>query len=94
MKLEQEDGLGAGGFLDPPRRSSLGGLQQPEIVGQMKNPSLEAVRRRWWRAFDRVCYWMVLIRLSIHDRIFGPEPPTLADLKRETTNRAFPNGMK
>jgi hypothetical protein len=36
----------------------------------------------------------VLIRLSIHDRIFGPEPPTPADLKRQADHerlvRAFP----
>jgi hypothetical protein len=94
MKLEQEDGLGAGGFLDPPRRCSFGGLQRPEIVGQMENPSLEAVRRLWWRAFDRVCYWMLFIRLSTYDRIFGPELPTPADLKREADHerlvRVFP----
>ena len=83
MKPQQEDGLAAGGFLDQPRECSLRGLQRPEIVGQMENPSLEAIRRLWWRAFDRVCYSMVSIRLSIHDRIFGPEPPTPADLKRE-----------
>jgi hypothetical protein len=83
MKLEQEDGLGAESFLDQPRECSLGGLQRPEIVGQMANPVLEAFRRLWWRAFDRVCYCMVFVRLSIHDRIFGPEPLTPADLKRE-----------
>ena len=98
MKPEQEDGLGAGGFLDEPRECSLGGLQRPEIVGQMENPSLEAIRRLWWRVFDRVCYWMVLIRLSVQDRIYGPEPPIPADLKREADHyrliRAFPNGMK
>jgi hypothetical protein len=82
MKPEQE-GLGAGDFLDHPRECSLAGLQQPEIVGQVENPWLEAIRRLWWRAFDRVCYWMVFIRPSIYDRIFGPEPPTAADLKRE-----------
>jgi hypothetical protein len=49
----------------------------------MENPSLEAVRRLWWRAFDRVCYWMVLIRLSVQDEIYGPEPPIPADLEHE-----------
>jgi len=55
---------------------------------------LEAIRRLSWRAFDRVCYWIVLIRLSIFDRIYGPEPPTPADLKREADHErlvsAFP----
>jgi hypothetical protein len=32
MKPELEE-FGAGGFLDQPRECSLGGLQQPEIVG-------------------------------------------------------------
>jgi hypothetical protein len=44
---------------------------------------LEAIRRQWWRALDHLCYWFVLIRLSTHDRIFGPEPPAPADKKRE-----------
>ena len=56
MKQEQEDGLGAEGLLNQPRECSLGGLQRPEIVGQLENPVLEAIRRLWWRAFDRVCY--------------------------------------
>jgi hypothetical protein len=82
MKPEKEK-LAAGGFLDQPRECSLGGLQQPEIVGQVRNPWLEAVRRLWWRAFDSVCYCMVFFRQSVHDRIFGPEPPILADIKRD-----------
>ena len=83
MKSEQHNRLGNQGFLDQPGECSFGGIQQPEIVGQIENPSLEGIRRLGWRAFDRVCYCMVFIRLSIHDRIFGPEPPTPADLKRE-----------
>jgi hypothetical protein len=83
MKPEQEDGLGAGGFLDLPRECSVEGLQPPEIVGQVDNPVLEPIRRLWWRAFDRVCYCMVFIRLSIDDWIFRPEPPTPADLIRD-----------
>jgi hypothetical protein len=72
----------------------LKGLQPPEIVGQMENPALETVRPFWWRAFDRVCNFFVLIRLSIFDRIYGPEPPTPADEKREADHErllmAFP----
>ena len=83
MKLEQDDGLEVKDFLHQPSECSLGALQQPEIVGQMENRSLEAIRRLWWQACDRMCYCLVFIRLLIHDRIFGPEPPTLADLKRE-----------
>jgi hypothetical protein len=94
MKLQQEDGLGAGGCLDLPRACSAEGLQPPEIVGQVENSVLEAIRRLWWRAFDRVCYWIVLMRLSIHNRIYGPEPPTRADQIREGDHerlvRAFP----
>ena len=43
----------------------------------------------WWRALDRVRYWIVL-----YDRIYGPEPPTPADLKCEADHeklvRVFP----
>jgi hypothetical protein len=94
MKPDQDDRLGKRDFLDQSKVCSVHGLQPPEIVGQMENPALEAVRRLWWRAFDRVCYWIVLIRFSIHDRIYGPEPPTRADLIREDDYerlvRAFP----
>ena len=52
------------------------------------------VHRLWWRVFDRICCRIVLMRMSIFDRIYGPEPPTPADLKRETDHerlvRAFP----
>jgi hypothetical protein len=50
---------------------------------------LEAIRRLWWRAFDRVCYWIVLMKLSIHHRIYGPEPPRHAPTKYV---RAIMNG--
>jgi hypothetical protein len=90
MKLEQ-DHLGERSVVSPVTECPLGRLQTPEIVGQVENPVL---RRLWWRVFDRVCYCMEFIRLSIHDRIFGPEPPTPADLKREADHerlvRAFP----
>ena len=93
MKLEQDDRLEEGNFRQP-RECSAESLAPPEIVGEVANPVLEAIRRLSWRALDRVCYWIVVIRLSIHDRIFGPEPPTLADLKREVYHerlvRAFP----
>jgi hypothetical protein len=47
----------------------------PEVT----NPVLEAMRRLWWRAFDRVSCWILFVRLSIHHRIYGPEPPTSPD---------------
>jgi hypothetical protein len=91
MKPEQDDRLGD---VSQPTQHSLERLQPPEIIGQVENPALETVRRFWWRALDRVCCCFVLIRLSIHDRIFGPEPPTPADLKRDAHHerlvRAFP----
>jgi hypothetical protein len=84
MKPEQQNLLGVQGVLSQPGECSVEGLQPPEIVGQVENPVLEAIRRLWWRAFDRVCDLIVLIRLSIYDRIFGPEPPILADIERES----------
>ena len=75
MKPDQDDRLGERDFLDQSKERFLEGLQPPEIVGQMENPSLEAIRRLWWRAFDSVCYWTVLARLSIFECILGAEPP-------------------
>ena len=94
MKPEQDDWVGTRGVVGPPREFSLEKLQPPEIVGQVDNPVLETVRRLWWRGFDYVCGFFVLIRLSIFDRIYGPEPLTPADLTREADHkrlvRAFP----
>jgi hypothetical protein len=94
MKPEQDDRLEAEGDLGSPREFSLERLQPPEIVGEVRNPLLETVRRFWWRAFDRLCGFFVLIRLWIFDRIHGPEPPTPADLERDADHerlvRAFP----
>src|SRR5437868_15386577 len=73
MKPEQETRP-----CSQPRKSSIEALPPPEIVGEVADPRLETVRRLWWRALDRGCYWVVLIRLSIHNRIYGPEPPTSA----------------
>jgi hypothetical protein len=44
---------------------------------------LEAIRRLFRRAFHHICDRIVIIRLSIHDRIFGLDPRTAAALKRE-----------
>jgi hypothetical protein len=81
------------GVFRQPRECSLQRLQAPEIVGQMDNPVLESMRRFSWRAFDRVCDWSVVMRLSIHDRIFGPEPPTYTDLEPEE-NRPSNRGWR
>jgi hypothetical protein len=62
-------------------KAAIGALPPPEIVGEVADPRIETVHRLWWRAFDRACYWVVLMRLSIHDRIYGPEQP--AEFKRE-----------
>jgi hypothetical protein len=58
-------------------------LKSPEIVGEIENPALEAVRRFRWRAFDSLCGCFVSLRLWLFDRIHGPELPTAADLQRE-----------
>jgi hypothetical protein len=83
MKREQ-DRFEMRGAVSQPTECSIDRLQPMEIVGQVDNPVLEAMRRLWWRAFDRLCYYVVFIRLSIHSRIYGPEPPTPGDLHRET----------
>ena len=57
------------GSVRQPIEHSLELFQLPEIVGQVDSPAIEAIRRLWRRALDRVCYCVVLIRLSIRDRI-------------------------
>jgi hypothetical protein len=95
MKPDQDDRLGERGFLEQPKECSVHGLQPPEIVGQVENPVLEAIRCLWWRAFDRVCYWIVLARLSIFECILGAEPPRPADHNREADDRMdkYPSGQ-
>jgi hypothetical protein len=83
MKPDRHNWFGVEGVLSQRRECSAESLREPEIVGEITNPTFEIMRRFWWRAFDRVCYCFVLVRLSIRDRICGPEPPTSADLKRE-----------
>jgi hypothetical protein len=83
MKPDRDDWLQGAGDLSELGEFSLEKLQSPEIIGQVDNPVLETLRRLSWRNFDRVSGFFVLMRLSIHDRIHGPEPPTPADLTRE-----------
>jgi hypothetical protein len=80
MKPERDNRLGR---IRQSAGCSLERLRPAEIVGEIQNPVLETARRVWWRAFHRVCYCFVLMRLSILDRIYGPEPVTPADLQRE-----------
>jgi hypothetical protein len=50
--------------------------------------------RFWSRVIDRIEYAVTSVRLAIRDRIWGPEPATLADRQREAQKeklqRAFP----
>jgi hypothetical protein len=39
--------------LVKPEEFSVKSQQPTEIVGQVDNPVLEAIRRLWWRGFDR-----------------------------------------
>jgi hypothetical protein len=70
MKREQHERRGERCVVGNPTQRSLEGLRAPEIIGELSNPLLETVRRLWWRAFDRVCDCVVLMRLSIHNRIY------------------------
>ena len=87
MKSAEDHRLEGRGVIRQPGECSLEGLRPPEIVGQIDNAVLEAVRRSSWRAFDRVCDCFVVLRLLIHDRIFGHQPPTPAELERGTSTR-------
>jgi hypothetical protein len=96
MKPDRHDWFRVGGALSQPRDYSAESLRPPEIVGQVENPVLETMRCLWWQAFDRICGCVMLIRLSIQDRIYGPESPKFVDLEREVDHerlvRGFPVG--
>jgi hypothetical protein len=83
VKLEQDNQPGTRDLFGDPRGCSLESRAPPEIVGQIDNPVLEAIRRFSWRAVDRVCDWFVVLRLSMHERIFGSQSPRPAELERE-----------
>ena len=87
MKSEQDNRPGARGFFSHPRECSPERPQLPQIVGQIDNPVLEAIRRFSWRAFERVCDWFVVMRLSMHDRISGSQSSTPAELDRENNQQ-------
>jgi hypothetical protein len=80
MKPEQDGWFGAGGAISQSRECCDETPPLPEIVGEVTNPVLETMRCLWWREFDRICSCVMLIRLFIQDRIYGPEPPIAADL--------------
>jgi hypothetical protein len=50
--------------------------------------------RLFWKALDRIDYAVTLVRCWVVDSIYGPEPATPADLKREAEHErlreAFP----
>ena len=50
--------------------------------------------RLFWEALDRVDYAVTLVKCWVVDCIYGPEPPTPADLEREAEHErlreAFP----
>ena len=56
---------------------------------------INRVTRLFWKALDRIDYAAGVARCWVVDLIYGPEPPTLADEKREADHerlrRAFPN---
>ncbi len=92
MKPDRDGWFGAGGALSRPGECSAESLRPPEIVSEVTNPVLEAVRRLWWRGFDRVCYCIAAVRLWVFDRVHGPQAPTAADLHRENRSKSGSSG--
>jgi len=98
MKPKQADPLEAGGDLGSPREFHLERLQPPQIVGELANPVLKkgapslvaGVRSRL----------RILCAPTALDprRIYGPDPPTPADIQREADHerlvRAFPMAIE
>ena len=80
MKPDHDNRLEARGDVSGPGECSRERLRAPEVVGQVNNPVLETIRRLWWRAFDRVCYSIVLIRCGSSTAFMDRNrrhPPTL-----------------
>ena len=55
---------------------------------------MNALGRFFWRAIDRLDYWVTLTRLRVLDALCGPEPETGADQQRmrdrEQLEKALP----
>jgi hypothetical protein len=60
------------------RQSGLGRLGRHDAL--LANGSLA---RLFWGVLDAFDYWLTQARLGIVDTVCGPEPPTVADEKRE-----------
>ena len=82
MKPEQDYLLGE---VTLPRAGYLARLHTPEIVGEVANPVLEAIRRLWWRALYRLCGWFMSSRLWFLTA-YTDKPLTSAHLRRETND--------
>ena len=80
MKPAHGDWFDERSVVGDPAQRSLDELRPPEIVGEVANPVLEAVRRLSWRVFDLICYCFVSLQLSTHYRLFGPEGTAFPDL--------------
>ena len=65
MKREQNDRREWPVAMSEWTERSFEGPKPPEIVGEVANPVLEAIRRLSWRAFDRICDCFVSMRLLI-----------------------------
>jgi hypothetical protein len=93
MKPDRDGWFGARGVLGQPRGAPL--KAYPRSSARSGTRYSKRCSVFWWQAFDQICGLVVLIRLSIEDRIYGPEPPTFADLEREANYEAvsaFPLG--
>jgi hypothetical protein len=96
MKPDQNGWFGMGGALTQPKSCRAENLETLRSSVKWRTRCSKQCVALWWRAFDRICGCVMLIRLSIQDRIYGlsrPHPPTwnARPIKRRLV-RAFPVG--
>jgi hypothetical protein len=94
MALNDPTTLGAGGCSG--LRNVLN-LAPTENSAEWGREMFSAMGNYWWRLINGIEYGITLARLSIIDRLIGPEPPTAEDKIRERDmellRKAFPRTL-
>jgi hypothetical protein len=48
----------------------------------LRDRAYRALSRNFWRVLDALDYWVMQVRLSVVDAVYGPEPETETDRQR------------
>ena len=47
-----------------------------------RHPTYQALSQIFWRGLEALDYWVMQVRLSVVDAVYGPEPETEGDRQR------------